>query len=245
MATLNFKKVGSLVKIEYTGLADRYVSTGISFDFTQPSDGAADVLVVIGGSPYKVAAITDIQINGTPVTNQENFETQIATVFPDAGSSGGGGTLQDALDEQGSTPLTGDNTIIVAEGSTLRILAGDATEATEVGILSIAKGNLNLFTQSEDGLKGSFVRVRDNSGVRVVESMSYDSDTGDEVIIKVSPSSATIAKNGGSAEAIVTTIGDVDIEITDTTKGVILTSPDSSRWRITVNNAGALITTEI
>lgn len=36
-----------------------------------------------------------------------------------------------------------------------------------------------------------------------------------------------------------------DIEITDTTKGIILTAPNASRWRITVDNAGALATTSI
>ena len=36
-----------------------------------------------------------------------------------------------------------------------------------------------------------------------------------------------------------------DIEITDFTKGIILRSPDGSRWRITVNNAGLLVQTEL
>jgi len=38
-------------------------------------------------------------------------------------------------------------------------------------------------------------------------------------------------------------IGADNIEITDFTKGVILTAPDASRWRITVDNAGILTTT--
>ncbi len=40
-------------------------------------------------------------------------------------------------------------------------------------------------------------------------------------------------------------IGADDIEITDFNKGIILTSPNSSRYRITVDNAGNLITTLI
>lgn len=35
--------------------------------------------------------------------------------------------------------------------------------------------------------------------------------------------------------------GDKDIEITDTTKGLILKSPNGSRYRVTVNNAGVLV----
>lgn len=34
-----------------------------------------------------------------------------------------------------------------------------------------------------------------------------------------------------------------DIEITDYTKGIILRSPDNTRWRVTVDNSGSLITT--
>ena len=40
-------------------------------------------------------------------------------------------------------------------------------------------------------------------------------------------------------------IGADDIEITDFNKGIILTSPNSSRYRITVDNSGNLITTLI
>ena len=36
-----------------------------------------------------------------------------------------------------------------------------------------------------------------------------------------------------------------DIEITDTTKGSILKSPNGTRWRITIDNSGNLITTSI
>lgn len=36
-----------------------------------------------------------------------------------------------------------------------------------------------------------------------------------------------------------------DFEITDPTKGLILKSPNSARWRITINNSGALISTAL
>lgn len=35
-------------------------------------------------------------------------------------------------------------------------------------------------------------------------------------------------------------IGDVDIEITDPTRGIILTSPDGTRWRITIDDMGTI-----
>jgi hypothetical protein len=42
---------------------------------------------------------------------------------------------------------------------------------------------------------------------------------------------------------IATQVGDDDIEITDSTKGVILKSPDGTRYRITVSNGGTLTVT--
>lgn len=42
-----------------------------------------------------------------------------------------------------------------------------------------------------------------------------------------------------------TVVCDDDIEITDSTKGIILRSPDNNRWRVTVDNAGNLVTTAI
>lgn len=40
-------------------------------------------------------------------------------------------------------------------------------------------------------------------------------------------------------------VGSVDIEITDATKGLILKSPNGTRYRLTVNNAGTLTTTVV
>jgi len=45
------------------------------------------------------------------------------------------------------------------------------------------------------------------------------------------------------ASPVITTA--TDVEITDTTKGVILKSPNGTRWRITIDNTGALTSTSI
>lgn len=55
---------------------------------------------------------------------------------------------------------------------------------------------------------------------------------------------------GGGAGTLqaVTDLGNTttnDIEITDTTKGVILKSPDGTRWRITITNNGELVATSL
>ena len=40
-------------------------------------------------------------------------------------------------------------------------------------------------------------------------------------------------------------VGDRDVEVQGATKGVVLRSPDGSRWRITVSNTGVLATTKL
>lgn len=44
---------------------------------------------------------------------------------------------------------------------------------------------------------------------------------------------------------LVTVSADGDVEVHDATKGIILQSPDTTRWRITVDNTGALTTTSL
>ena len=49
----------------------------------------------------------------------------------------------------------------------------------------------------------------------------------------------------GDSLANIQSITNRDVEITDPTKGLILTSPDSTRWRILVDNAGVISANEI
>ncbi len=53
------------------------------------------------------------------------------------------------------------------------------------------------------------------------------------------------ANVSGDATSYAPLVGSSDIEINNTLKGVILTAPDASRWRITINNLGVLITTKL
>lgn len=88
MATVNFKSIGGLVKVEVSGQADTYFNKATTVvQFIAPSDGDANVVVTVGNTSVNVADITDIQIEGVAVTDQADFEEQIATVFPNAGAS--------------------------------------------------------------------------------------------------------------------------------------------------------------
>jgi len=52
--------------------------------------------------------------------------------------------------------------------------------------------------------------------------------------------SVALGSNTVTTAANQVAVGPRDVEITDATKGVVLKSPDGKRWRVTVNNAGAL-----
>lgn len=102
-----------------------------------------------------------------------------------------------------TTMLNEDSTIVVPNGSTLRILTGDEAEIAEVSIIQISRENINFYTQSTDGIQQSFIRVRKDGGLRVAEFQSNDANTGDETIVRITPVSATINQNGNGNKNIV------------------------------------------
>jgi hypothetical protein len=62
-------------------------------------------------------------------------------------------------------------------------------------------------------------------------------------------SDVTIYSSTGAAVSVDGATGDVlfggDIEVANSSDGLILESPDTTRWRITVDNSGSLVTTSI
>lgn len=122
MATLNLTKIGGLVKVEYTGRADAYFSKNSPVSFIEPGDGSQNVEVSVAGTGYSLPAITDIQVSGVACANQTDFETKIATVFPDAGGTATP-TLQDVINA-GNT-LSQDNEFVITEGNSVDVQFGD------------------------------------------------------------------------------------------------------------------------
>jgi hypothetical protein len=62
-------------------------------------------------------------------------------------------------------------------------------------------------------------------------------DTKDNLIFVDASTDSLSFSNGFTSGA--------DIEVTDPTKGLILKSPDNSRWRVTIDNEGSLISTKL
>ena len=86
MPTLKLKAVGGLVKVEYTGEPDRYISPKTSFvNFQLAEDGSIISGITIGNVNYPASAFTDVQVDGVAIVDQADFDIQIAKVFPDEG----------------------------------------------------------------------------------------------------------------------------------------------------------------
>ena len=117
--------------------------------------------------------------------------------------------------------------MLFSEEGLVGIYAGDSTNFI-IGGLSVVK----------DVVAGLTITIFDNTSNPNFKGLSGSSDY-----------TANITDLDYTQKIYVDTkvakIGTDDIEITDFNKGIILTAPNSSRYRITVDNAGTLITTLI
>lgn len=122
---------------------------------------------------------------------------------------------------------------------------GDTTANPDTHIARSAAGELTIYGSSSASF-GNIVtgRIRNRAGTpeanisAPVGAIAHDTTNGD-LYVKESGTG-----NTGWVK-LVKAIDNDDVEITNSTKGVILASPDASRWRITVNDDGSLQTTEI
>lgn len=106
------------------------------------------------------------------------------------------------------------------------VFAAENTDALNEGVA-------NLYHTVERAQDASWSTLTGRQELIVV---SYD-DTAGTVSFLVD---GDLANYDNTSSGFAVAIGADDIEITDDTKGIILTSPDSTRWRVTVDNAGTL-----
>lgn len=81
-------------------------------------------------------------------------------------------------------------------------------------------------------------RVADWVGIEIIGA-----SVGTASLIEATPSGAGSPAFRVKSDGGVTTVSDV--EITDSTKGIILRAPNATRYRVTVSNAGALVVTAL
>ena len=122
-------------------------------------------------------------------------------------------------------------------------------QGTDIKALTGKYENVSTTVQTNSALWSSVTDKLPLSGGVLTGSLEV-SGTGTAVLY--SNTSGQVGVNTESPNQALTVIGGIsatgivyvnnDIEITDFTKGVILRSPNNSRWRLTITNSGALST---
>lgn len=97
----------------------------------------------------------------------------------------------------------------------------------------LTEGATNLYHTTERAQDAAWSVL---TGVQTLISVTYN-DAANSVSFVVN---GNLSNYDNSASQFIRNVISDDFEITDAAKGVILTSPDSTRWRVTVDNAGAL-----
>jgi len=169
-----------------------------------------------------------------------------STVPGPAGADGLTVSVNSITQVAGDISLTQDN---IPDGTTNK--AYTATEQSKLaGIATGATANPNAINNVVEDTtpqlggnldsNGHNIQVKGTNGIITITS---DTDGGDFNI--GSNASGTLAIYGTGGNTLSVKLLDGDMEIGDTAKGVILTAPNASRWRITVDNSGNLTTTSI
>lgn len=154
----------------------------------------------------------------------------------------------------------GSGTFQIGSGTSKPVLnmwyGGSAPNRVSIGATgpdSAAYGRLAVFAGGvfgsaigftiNNGYNGTCFKVMDDGATTITAQQA----TTKTLILKGAASQTANLQewqnSAGTVLALVNSNG--DIEITDSTKGVILKSPNSTRWRVTIDNTGALVTTSL
>ncbi len=142
----------------------------------------------------------------------------------------------------GATSITNNTTGSSNTGIGYNVLGANTTgnQNTAVGYNAGAKstnGNKNIFIGYEAGNNFNFSSVSNK--------LVIDNSNRPDPLMVGDFSSRKLILNGDPASMATLEIKNGDTYISNPNKGIILTSPNGSCWRVTVDNAGALIRTSV
>ena len=107
MATIDFKKFGSLVDITATGYTPRLINAKRDdFELTYSADGSK-VSIYAKGVQYPPVAVTDVSVNDSAATDMDDLKSKLATVFSAEGGGSGETPGLNAVLDAGETVLDG------------------------------------------------------------------------------------------------------------------------------------------
>lgn len=111
-------------------------------------------------------------------------------------------------------------------------IEGEDAISVEDRYFDLQEKTLEVYSESSSnpGSNISFTMNTGNTQGRIPTFVFYVERLGDVNTLQIFPD---------------VTISNKDIDITDFTKGIVLRSPNSNRWRVTIDNSGNLITTQL
>lgn len=124
-----------------------------------------------------------------------------------------------------------------------RVLVKNQSTASANGIYVCASGAWTRATDADTSaaIRAAFLFVEEGTvNADKLFNLVTDNITLGTTALVFSPYGSTIDLSGYAQK-----VSAADFEITDTTKGIILKSPDGTRFRITIGNDGALISTSL
>lgn len=166
-----------------------------------------------------------------------------------APASGGGTTNFLRADGTWAPPSGGSNTYV----NTIFIDQSGGTSDT-YGVLSGARNGTNkVFTVSQGVYATGTLKVWLNGQLQTQgtgEDFVETTPASGTFTFDVAPVSTDEITVEYQRQTITTSdlafaVGAADIEITDSTRGIILRSPNNTRWRLTINNDGSVVTTSL
>lgn len=168
-----------------------------------------------------------------------NWESTYSTVLTNSAVWGNGGSSTDV----GVRALTAN-----WENTYSTVLSNSAHWATDVsidtGVRALTSNWENTYSTVFANSAQWSIDTNTDTGVRALTSNwenTYSTVLANSAQWSAIPDTNFLPLTGGTLTGIVSTTS--DIEITDFNYGIILRSPNNSRFRITVSNTGALIST--
>jgi hypothetical protein len=204
------------------------------------SAGDGNLNILSGGDGYAIYVTAS---SGTTAGSEGGW------VALDAGTgntTGTGGTVQISGGRGGATGAGGGFSMYAGEGGAtsgnggnLEIGAGSTYGGNSNG------GNVEIFAgnKSGSGTNGAF-RMYQTDGLYKFSPDGTFSNLGVLDFSDIATSEKTFTYQNQTGTLALTSQA-VDYEVTDNTKGLILKSPDGTRWRIGITNAGELTATSL
>ena len=223
--------------------------------FTKTDNNTVETFLNANNQPY----ILNSSLSSIETRYGSNSATEILAVVL--------GGINNEITGAGSTIINGSNNVV--SGDYAAIINGSTNVITSAGDFgAILGGQNNTLDHQESFILGSnitshlsgFTYANNLSATNIiygsggefsgnVEVSNYFA-AGSGVATSLYVENFRVGINTETPNVALTVVGSIsstntiytkeDVEITDPTRGIILTSPDNSKWRITISNSGTL-----